>query len=115
MSSARPRASTIRSSCAAGAGGAASTVSAVVSSNPAVVVTAVKVAEDGNDVIVRCYESSGGRSTTNLSTAFSPAAVTVCNLLEEPLAAEATAATLTDDGILVELRPFQILTIRLRT
>ena len=96
-------------------------LSAVASSNPAVVVTAVKQAEDGSgDVIIRCYESSGGRTQATLSTAFLATAVTACDFLERKYPAAARAAMLNDAGagagtssIEVRLHPFQILTLRL--
>ena len=98
-------------------------VSAVTSSNPAIVVTAVKQAEDGSgDVVLRCYESSGGRSSGTLSTAFRASQLTVCDFLERAYPSSADAATLvvhsTDSAavgasISVTLRPFQIVTLRL--
>ncbi len=94
-------------------------MSAVASSNPAVVVTAVKQAEDGSgDVIIRCYESSGGRADATLSTAFAANAITTCDFLEREYPTATRAATLTNEGegsavIDVRLQPFQILTLRL--
>ena len=89
-------------------------LTAVTSSSPAVVVTALKLAEDGSgDIIVRAYESRGGRATSVISTAFDTTSVTVCNFLELPLDDEANAAWLDGDDIVVELRPFQIITLRL--
>ena len=88
---------------------------AVQSSNPDVVITAVKLAEDdSDDVIVRCYEASGGRSRSSLTTAFGCRSVTVCNFLELPLPEEAAAVEgVAAGGIEIMLRPFQILTLRL--
>ena len=98
-------------------------VCTVTSSNPAIVVTAVKQAEDGSDdVIIRCYESTGGRSSGTLATAFMASRVTVCDFLEHAYPASADAASLvaqqndaTSGGasIAVTLGPFQILTLRL--
>ncbi|MEH1124372.1 alpha-mannosidase [Micromonospora sp. CPCC 206061] len=77
--------------------------------DPAVVVEAVKLADDrSGDVIVRLYESSGARTTTTISPGFEAGAVTVVDLLERPLPhtpMEPAAARLT-------LRPFQIVTLR---
>ena len=98
-------------------------VCTVTSSDPAIVVTAVKQAEDGSDdVIIRCYESTGGRSSGTLATAFTASQLTVCDFLERAYPASADAASLvaqqngaTSGGvsIAVTLRPFQIVTLRL--
>ena len=89
-------------------------LTAVASSSSAVVVTALKLAEDGSgDIIVRAYESRGGRATAVLSTAFATTVVTVCNFLELPLPEETDAAWMDGDDVVVELRPFQIITLRL--
>ena len=92
----------------------AAAISAVTSSDVGVVVTAVKMAEDGSsDVIVRCYEATGGRRTALLTTAFTGDTVVVTDFLERPLDDEQGAAVLVDGGVQVALRPFQILTLRL--
>ena len=57
----------------------------VTSGSAAVVVEAVKPADDGSgDLVVRCYESWGGRAPLDLRFGFEPASVTVTDLLEEP-------------------------------
>ena len=103
----------------------AARLSAVTSSNPAVVVTAVKQADDASgDLIVRCYESTGGRASATLSTAFMASVVSVCDFLEREYPEAAQAATLVDRAaadnagtpgaaINVTLQPFQIVTLRL--
>lgn len=89
-------------------------LTAVRSSSPAVVVTALKLAEDGSgDIIVRAYESRGGRATSTITTAFETTSVTVCDFLESPLDEEADTAHLDGEDIVVDLRPFQIITLRL--
>ncbi|MDT0388106.1 alpha-mannosidase [Streptomyces dubilierae] len=76
-----------------------------------VTVEAVKLADDtSGDVVVRLYESRGGRATGVLRTGFPPAGAQITDLLERPL----QDADLTGDGVAVALRPFQILTLRLR-
>jgi alpha-mannosidase len=78
--------------------------------DPAVVVEAVKLAEDrSGDVVVRLYESLGSRATASLTTDFPHGAVTEADLLERPLPAP---VALRPDGVL-GLRPFQIVTLRL--
>ncbi|CAM5336061.1 alpha-mannosidase [Streptomyces abikoensis] len=77
----------------------------------AVVVSAVKLADDGSgDVVVRLYESLGGRARTRLEAGFPLASASVCDLLERPLAAAATDG----DAVPLTLRPFQIVTLRLQ-
>lgn len=93
----------------AAAGGSEPVVS---SDEPAVTVEAVKLADDrSGDVVVRLYESRGGRAKATLRTGFPLAGAVVTDLLERPLAAE--GVTVTDGGVALELRPFQILTLRL--
>ncbi|KUJ36037.1 glycoside hydrolase family 38 C-terminal domain-containing protein [Streptomyces sp. NPDC093228] len=76
-----------------------------------VTVEAVKLADDASgDVVVRLYESRGGRAQGVLRTGFALAGAQVTDLLERPLEdAERDA----DGGVRVVLRPFQILTLRL--
>jgi alpha-mannosidase len=80
----------------------------------AVVVTALKLADDGSgDVVVRFHESCGGRTRATLTAGFEVATVTVADLLERPLA---EAAEPWRDGarITLALRPFELVTLRLR-
>jgi alpha-mannosidase len=78
-------------------------------SNPAVVVEAVKLAEDrSGDVVVRLYESLGSRATTSVTADFAHGDVVETDLLERPLPAP---VCLRPDGRLA-LRPFQIVTLR---
>ncbi|WKV70766.1 glycosyl hydrolase-related protein [Streptomyces sp. PCS3-D2] len=81
----------------------------------AVVVEAVKLAEDrGGDVIVRLYESRGGRATATLTAGFPIAEAVESDLLERPLAGTAVSPPAPDGTVTLSLRPFQILTLRLR-
>ncbi|MEW2048012.1 glycoside hydrolase family 38 C-terminal domain-containing protein [Streptomyces sp. NPDC005476] len=76
-----------------------------------ITVEAVKLADDeSGDVVVRLYESRGGRATGALRTGFPLAGAQVTDLLERPL----EPAPVGEDGAVdVVLRPFQILTLRL--
>ncbi|MGW1325534.1 alpha-mannosidase [Streptomyces antibioticus] len=79
-----------------------------------VVVTAVKLADDGSgDVVVRFHEAHGGRARTTLTTGFGLAGATVTDLLERPLP-DAPAPEADGDRITVGLRPFELVTLRLR-
>jgi alpha-mannosidase len=85
----------------------------VVLENQAVVVEAVKAADDrSGDVVVRCYEALGGRATTTLRANFAVGRAWVTDLLERPLAEREVG-----EGNLValELKPFQVVTVRLAT
>ncbi|MFE0188626.1 alpha-mannosidase [Streptomyces sp. NPDC058989] len=80
--------------------------------HPALTVESVKLAEDrSGDVVVRLYESRGGRATGTLSPGFPLERVTVTDLLERPLHDEEAGPT---SDVTLDLRPFQILTLRLR-
>ncbi|KAB2975791.1 alpha-mannosidase [Streptomyces sp. SS1-1] len=75
-----------------------------------VTVEAVKLADDrSGDVVVRLYESRGGRARAVLRTGFPLAGAEITDLLERPLEPVAV-----DGGVPVSLRPFQVLTLRLR-
>ncbi|MFI8521263.1 alpha-mannosidase [Streptomyces sp. NPDC085481] len=77
-----------------------------------VVVSAVKLADDrSGDVVVRIYESRGGRARTRLSAGFALAGARVCDLLERPR--EGEEVRVEGDEVMIELRPFQLLTLRL--
>lgn len=85
-------------------------VPALVSTgHPAVTVESVKLAEDrGGGVIVRLYDSASGRARTRLKVAFPVTEARITDLLERPLHPAETG----EDGPVVDLRPFQILTVR---
>ncbi|MFD5426017.1 alpha-mannosidase [Streptomyces sp. NPDC127084] len=85
----------------------------VTTDGPSAVVEAVKLADDGSgDVVVRLYESLGGRTTTVLRTGFRAVRAMVTDLLERPLAGQPPLPA-EEDAVTVSLRPFQILTLRL--
>ncbi|CAI9405486.1 alpha-mannosidase [Aestuariimicrobium sp. T2.26MG-19.2B] len=80
--------------------------------NPAVVVEAVKLAEDGSgDVVVRLYESRGGRAAAVLGVGFEHGPVVATDLLERPLATGTRSPLVGQDRL--ELRPFEIVTLRI--
>lgn len=81
----------------------------------AVVVEAVKLAEDrSGDVIVRLYESRGGRARATLTADFPVAAAVESDLLERPLSGTAVGVVTPENAVPLTLRPFQIVTLRLR-
>jgi alpha-mannosidase len=75
-----------------------------------VVIETIKQAEDGDGCIVRLYESQRQRGPVTLQAGFPLAEAWRTNLLEEneeKLAVEG-------DRLPISLRPFEILTLRLR-
>lgn len=76
----------------------------IISSDPAVVVETVKLAEDGSgDVVVRLYESLGSRAATTVAVSFPYRRIQRTDLLERE----------TGDGALeLQLRPFELVTLR---
>ncbi|MCX4807222.1 glycosyl hydrolase-related protein [Streptomyces sp. NBC_01214] len=80
----------------------------------AVVVEAVKLAEDrSGDVVVRLYESRGGRARATLTAGFPITDAVESDLLERPLAGSAVGVPTPEGRIPLTLRPFQIVTVRL--
>jgi alpha-mannosidase len=84
----------------------------------AVVVEAVKLADDGSgDVVVRLYEAQGGRAGAALVPGFAAGRVTETDLLERPWGDAPPRAAVTavrgDGTVELALRPFQIVTLRL--
>ena len=80
--------------------------------NDAVVVSALKLAEDASgDVVVRCYEAHGGRAAALLTPGFEFAGeVEVCDLLERRI----DVAEIEDGAVKLRLRPFQLVTLRFK-
>ncbi len=70
-----------------------------------VVLSAVKLADDGSgDVVVRVHEAWGARAAARLTPGFAAGAVTETDLLERPLR---------PGSLELALRPFQVLTLRI--
>ncbi|MBN9737887.1 MULTISPECIES: glycoside hydrolase family 38 C-terminal domain-containing protein [unclassified Pseudonocardia] len=77
----------------------------------AVVVEAVKLADDGSgDVVVRLYEAHGGRADAHVAPGFDCTGAVETDLLERPL----DDAGALDGDLRLRLRPFQVSTLRLR-
>ncbi|MCV7191701.1 alpha-mannosidase [Mycolicibacterium brumae] len=76
--------------------------------DPAVVVEAVKLAQDGSgDVVVRLYESRGGRAEATITANFDHRGVVLTDLLERPIEDVREAG-----DVRLTLRPFKIVTLR---
>lgn len=75
-----------------------------------VVIEAVKLADDrSGDLIIRLYEATGARAKARLHAGFTVASVAECDLLEAP----SRAIEHSDNTVPMELRPFEIRTLRL--
>ena len=84
----------------------------VASSAPGAVITAVKQADDSDDLVVRLYEAWGGRRCTQLTVDVPVTAARRADLLERPLHDLPMVDRTTID---VELSPFEIVTLLLTT
>jgi alpha-mannosidase len=79
--------------------------------NEAVVVEAVKAADDrSGDVVLRCYESRGGRAAATLQANFPVRGAWLTDLLERPLTELEVGPGYT---VALQLRPFQVITVKL--
>ncbi len=80
--------------------------------HPGVEVSAVKRAGDGSgDLIVRLYEACGSRTQVPVRTPERVTEASTCNLLEEP----EQSLDVADGFVNLTLRPFELVTLRLRT
>jgi len=78
---------------------------------PGVEVDAVKLADDGSgDLVVRFHEAVGNRARVTVATPDRVTGAWRCNLLEEQVSGEEVS----DGVVTLTLRPFQIVTLRLR-
>jgi alpha-mannosidase len=77
-----------------------------------VIVESVKMAEDGSeDLIIRAYESTGGKANCRLEFPVAAKSISMVNFLEQPI----DSSSITNvSGIDLELRAFQILTLRVQ-
>ncbi|TIH40467.1 alpha-mannosidase [Subtercola vilae] len=86
----------------------------LVVSNPAVVIEAVKLAEDDSgDLVVRLYEAHGNRSSATLETSIDWHAVEPTDLLERVVSSNAIRSS-APRRLELQLRPFELLTLRFR-
>ncbi len=74
-----------------------------------VVIETIKLAEDGNGLIVRVYENQRNRGTVMLKAGFELASAYLCNLLEDT----EHALDITDNAVQLQVTPYQISTLRL--
>jgi alpha-mannosidase len=84
--------------------------SLITASAPNVVIETVKMAEDGDGIIVRLYESHRKRGQVTVRFAFPLESAWVTNLLEE----NESALSVENDSILLDLKPYLIVTLRVK-
>jgi alpha-mannosidase len=78
---------------------------------PGVDIDAVKLADDGTaDLIVRLHEAVGNRTRVSVAASERIVEAWRCNLLEEPWSGEEVG----DGVVAITMRPFQLVTLRLR-
>lgn len=80
-----------------------------VASSPNVVIDTIKPAEDGEGWIVRLYESTGSRTRTQLTFGTQVTRAHWSNTLEDRL----SPISIEDNSVTLDVRPFQIVTLRL--
>ena len=74
------------------------------------IIETVKRAEDGDGIIVRLYESQRKRGPVRLQAGFAIEAAWETNLLEE----NESALRVEKDSVQLDLKPYQIMTLRLK-
>ena len=79
-------------------------------SEPDVIITAVKRAEDDDDLIVRLYEADGHSVKTSLKTAFSGRKACAVNFIEDPYPGDIAFES---GSLPLVLRPYEIKTMKL--
>jgi alpha-mannosidase len=80
-----------------------------------VIAETVKLAADASgDVVVRLYESEGRRSNARIEAGFATESCTIVDLLERPRVDGPAVTAEPDGGFLLELRPFEVVTLRIR-
>jgi alpha-mannosidase len=79
---------------------------------PAIVLDTVKPAEDGDGLILRLYEAHGGRARGRLTTSLPLVSSVETDLLEREAIGE--AVPFENDGLDLELGPFEVRTLRVR-
>jgi len=79
-------------------------------SSPNVIIETVKCAEDGNGIIIRLYESQRKRGPVQVKFGFVVKSAWETNLLEE----NESEVSVENDSIELNLRPYQIMTLRIK-
>ena len=85
-------------------------LSLVSSSNPAFIIETVKRAEDGDGIIVRGYESLGGKAKTDVKFGFDVKSVEICDLQEKKV----SDVDVKDNTAKISMSNFELVTLRVR-
>jgi alpha-mannosidase len=81
--------------------------------HPGVLVETVKLADDrSGELVIRLYEAEGTRSRARVELDPGLTQAQLCDLLERPTGQD--LADVDQSGFTVELRPFQLVTVRCR-
>lgn len=81
-----------------------------------VILDAVKKAEDSGDIVVRLYESFGGRCNFKLKTTLPFKGVSVVNMIEEEVSPKdigLNEVTWNNGEVALSIKPFQVITLKL--
>lgn len=84
--------------------------SLISTSSANVIIETIKRAEDGDGIIIRLYESQRKRGPVQLRAGFAVGSAWETNLLEE----NEVKLSVDNDSIQLHLRPYRIMTIRLK-
>ena len=84
--------------------------SLVTCESPNVIIETIKQTEDGNGIIVRLYESQRKRGQVRVTFRSEVESAWVTNLLEE----NESALSVDQDSIILNLKPYQIVTMRIK-
>ena len=78
---------------------------------PNVIISSIKEACDGEDIIVRAYEAHGMRTKTALNFGFNVATASEVDMLEEEVYEELSVA---NNGFTTMFKPYEIKTFRIK-
>lgn len=101
----------LETATAAGSGALPGTFSAVSASQKNILVTTVKESCDGEDVILRAYESQGKRTEASIQLGFAAQSAAEVDLMEENVLQK---ISLQNGQFSAMFRPFEIKTFRLQ-
>ena len=95
---------------AAQSGALPESFSLISTSDPAFVIETIKLAEDGEGIIIRGYESLGGKCRTELSLGFEAKSVELCDLQENKI----SDLALENGKIKLSISNFEIVTLKIK-
>ena len=78
---------------------------------PALILETLKPAEDGQGLILRCYEAWGTRGTARLRLPWPVQQAQRMDLLEQPV----SEVEMRDEALEIPYKPFEIITLRIST